>query len=1798
MNHLREIFEQRADGLSMEEFISVMSKALPNTSTTGSRLDEATVHSLRELFLQVDVNGDGTMEWDEFTGFCIDQGIAATVSHSSHIPDQLYVEQTKYVDKTRAFDSLVERIDWIPELEKIFVSESNCSSLKVYDPDRGKRGPKFLHAIQLDQSKSEHRHETKGAHKDKIKLAPAKGAQAKKTVHPTCVQYIPALGMIAVAMSDIALSFWDTGVYRRDPDNGIPWFVKRVYTEKLVLKMTWCAPVQTLFTCGGLASGNIIAWKVTMGEQFKCQKVATLKGHTDVCTDLLSVVKMRGTHVDFCGLVSSSLDRKIIIWDTETYAIKGKRVGHKMGVRSLGLVTGKNDGCLVLSSGFDAEVLLWEVGGLANKPLMRLGHTAPVVQARMQSDGRIVTVDNFGTIKWWHVGSSFSDNNSAECIQTVLAFTGMGTTVPVPTTMVVAGVNKRLLVGTKNMRVFDLVRVRPRSQPAVGLLYNKSSMTVAAAQARNVRVWNATTGQLESNFHDCCDHKVSHDADISALCLDKRHRKFVTADLAGSVSVFNFMNGALMKRNSLLHRKEISAMVYCDTDQCIITGSWDRSWKVLDENAGAKLPVLRTVHMAHEFDISAVAHSHVLNLVATGDSNGVVKIWDFQFATHEGTCCELDLQGKGIEITCLTFLDPYPLLAVADFAGGVYLYTVRPWYSPYRLIRKFDNTITDHFGQTTKWPVTAMQYKYDSNGGEEISEGITTGQCLLCVGDENGNIGVYDCMPIVTAAGITAISKKDMPTERNNYNARRRAMMYGQGFNSLEGYENNKKKKDRVKLEESRGDVSSRFSDSDSDDTARNRTRRGRIPSQADSDVSDSSRASSLASTGSSVLESSGSVPALPAIHASKRTRPKRSNRKKTQAGNGKSKKNKRHGGPKTRTSSSALSMGLGSAGGASMMAARKTRGAKRGTGVDVAGAHGAVVSSTTMSTSPPKLRRSSTQSAAALYHGPTAIPRPALVAQWLAHEGQTVTAIDVNIDDGNTNAIPFILSSGEDLCLRAFALNGRPLGYLTKGDELDKARRTPYPWTCLVDVGAQAEEDHRLTTETRESVIVAEKAEQKAFAKAELNRKRAEANKALAKSRPSSPKAPVGSVLVGEDVEWCIGKGLGWEECDGRLKSALESAYQDDVVRKKELKRKADEKLAAIAAEQAKQQASGKKKKKKKQKEVWTDSEEEEAEEVDDQGVPEPGIMINVRGNSFMFDPDHQSPTLNQGKPCMTLKALDKANAEYQTLKRKDGNAALDEKKKMQENKDKDRGRVVGQLMGQKTWVLTDLERGRMMAEEEEKEKKRMIKLAAKKKQSAQEKKDADMQELLADPPSPKDALNNDEGGNVKLPVDHPGNWAMGSHNRLKMLYPKFHSEQHRTQVKEEQRHQQLSPGGSPVNSGDEGDGGSEAKWLESRLRLHGGLVQQLDLKKARQDAQVQGAHERLAALQKEQRDSATAKKRWHEEKLKNDVDYRLNYEAAKKPAVPGHKVKKMTYSNSAPKLDTDISKEARRIRRKLAASGVMPEKITSPDKIRERLKYVLRDLDRDVQSALDQAKHKRKKGAPLSKTGTEDDMTLEEKADQEKMEAEERMLKEKRRSERRAALKNKLHFGTYTKEHIMHMREKFKDMDQDESGSIDLDEFLEAQNASHISDHMASMFHAMDIDGDGNVSLREMCSVVFHKAPPRELKDIVAFLSMKKTPRLEVEVINPITQEEVEELRQIFDLYDEDGGGFLDRMEIYKALGVVSGYSAQTGLSLKELDDMIDEADVDGGGTIDKEEFVNMMSQVTHGVATFDPW
>lgn len=60
---------KQEDGLTMQQFIKVMLNHLPDT-----RDRVGLVKNLIELFRQIDVNNDQTLEWDEFTGHIIELG--------------------------------------------------------------------------------------------------------------------------------------------------------------------------------------------------------------------------------------------------------------------------------------------------------------------------------------------------------------------------------------------------------------------------------------------------------------------------------------------------------------------------------------------------------------------------------------------------------------------------------------------------------------------------------------------------------------------------------------------------------------------------------------------------------------------------------------------------------------------------------------------------------------------------------------------------------------------------------------------------------------------------------------------------------------------------------------------------------------------------------------------------------------------------------------------------------------------------------------------------------------------------------------------------------------------------------------------------------------------------------------------------------------------------------------------------------------------------------------------------------------------------------------------------------------------------------------------------------------------------------------------------------------------------------------------------------------------------------------------------------------------------------------------
>ena len=73
-------------------------------------------------------------------------------------------------------------------------------------------------------------------------------------------------------------------------------------------------------------------------------------------------------------------------------------------------------------------------------------------------------------------------------------------------------------------------------------------------------------------------------------------------------------------------------------------------------------------------------------MIATGDSNGEVKLWDYQFLS---LLPGAPLLGHRGEICALSFVEPYPVLISSDVVGEIFFWAVRPspWAVPIGMAR-------------------------------------------------------------------------------------------------------------------------------------------------------------------------------------------------------------------------------------------------------------------------------------------------------------------------------------------------------------------------------------------------------------------------------------------------------------------------------------------------------------------------------------------------------------------------------------------------------------------------------------------------------------------------------------------------------------------------------------------------------------------------------------------------------------------------------------------------------------------------------------------------------------------------------------------------------------------------------------------------------------------------------------------------------------------------------------------------------------------------------------------------------
>ncbi|KAF0699520.1 Aste57867_9916 [Aphanomyces stellatus] len=119
------------EGLYLSDFVEIMLKGLPKAKTIKEKYE--TVSGLVDLFNDIDINGDGTLEFNEFTSYCVDAGMVATRERVTPMKYQ-YVKDKDYIDRTTQ-GAGIEKIKWFPELKRAIVIETKSNSVKVYPPD-------------------------------------------------------------------------------------------------------------------------------------------------------------------------------------------------------------------------------------------------------------------------------------------------------------------------------------------------------------------------------------------------------------------------------------------------------------------------------------------------------------------------------------------------------------------------------------------------------------------------------------------------------------------------------------------------------------------------------------------------------------------------------------------------------------------------------------------------------------------------------------------------------------------------------------------------------------------------------------------------------------------------------------------------------------------------------------------------------------------------------------------------------------------------------------------------------------------------------------------------------------------------------------------------------------------------------------------------------------------------------------------------------------------------------------------------------------------------------------------------------------------------------------------------------------------------------------------------------------------------------------------------------------------------------------------------------------------------------
>lgn len=601
--------------LSIGQFTSVIFKQL--YSTHPHVIDEAeagcTVAMLQEMFHQIDFNGDTTVDWDEFTTFCIQTGLS--VSSTAEVPtdstqsDTLdeyiieYGEELLMRDRVLSPHRYITLCRHIPDTRKLLVIPEDSDNIFIFDEKfklKSRLYPNKVQVIGATGAKVNESSSSSSASDSMMAVASNSAVHGRIMIYDAI--YLTSRELYAFCASDHTIT-----ICKEQQIGARINYIQhnRFFHSLLHLKLCWSAKSKVL--CSVASDKVIYGWDIDAEKP-----IFQISRHSDLITDMISI-----DHFEL--FATCSMDKRIVLWSSTTRRVKGVLLGHKRGVRCLDVFENS-----LLSAGFETEAKTWDLVSKECTAVLK-GHRRPVAAAKLmcqraqsEEEHRAITVDEGGEFRLWNV---YVKERSAEpaLVPTLQIFEMTQAENPINCMRFLAIPNDPILSTSYYSNLIacstKLLSFLPEKNakeflPPTACIYNEAAASLATAVGKSIMKYDICTGQFSTAFSDLYTH------DLTALCLDgERGRRIFVGCSNGEILLVNFMTGQIISQTHAHSREVTCISVHLGMRHNIYSGSLDGRLRMLEEDSG-NIHVHNTVENAFGEGIG-IQFVQVVDLLST-----------------------------------------------------------------------------------------------------------------------------------------------------------------------------------------------------------------------------------------------------------------------------------------------------------------------------------------------------------------------------------------------------------------------------------------------------------------------------------------------------------------------------------------------------------------------------------------------------------------------------------------------------------------------------------------------------------------------------------------------------------------------------------------------------------------------------------------------------------------------------------------------------------------------------------------------------------------------------------------------------------------------------------------------------------------------------------------------------------------------------------------------------------------------------------------------------------------------------